>query len=149
MTSGMASQDVQNSLLSISFASSPSLERIQNTFWHMLNGLFQSLSLLMAMLLPPSVAQFVPPCGKRSITPNWTILWVFLFFSCHNYNASQIKRGPFCHPVILNTLAWYLKAVNDLPCKYLTGDKPCGALALSTVAVSLFWSAHTVILTWI
>ena len=53
-----------------------------------------------------------------------------------NYNILQIAKGPFRHPAILNTFAYYLEAIDSLPHKHLTKDKPCGALALSTVAVS-------------
>ena len=82
--------------------------------------------------------------------PNNIVSVFFVFVFCgHNYNILQIKKGPFRHPVILNTFAWYLEAVIPLQDKYLTGDKPCGALALSTVAVSPFGFTQTVILTQI
>ena len=61
----------------------------------------------------------------------------FFIIIGRNYNVLQIKKGPFRHPVILNTFAWFLESINDLPRKYLSGEMPCGALALSAVAVSL------------
>ena len=64
-----------------------------------------------------------------------------------NYNILQIAKGSFRHPAILNTFAYYLEAIDGLPHKHLTKDKPCGALALSTVAVSPFRSAHMFMLT--
>ena len=64
------------------------------------------------------------------------VMTVYRFCFGHNYNMLQIKKGPFRHPAILNTFAWYLETVFHLSEKYLTGEMPCGVLALCTVAVS-------------